>query len=231
MSNTTDFQSAPPAAASAAVPRGTLFVVSAPSGTGKTTAVEKLVERLPDLELSRSYTSRQARAGERDGVDYNFVSRERFEAMIARGEFLEYADVFGNLYGTCKLDTEAALDAGHDLVLVIDVQGARQVRERGLALVSVFVLPPSYPILEQRLRGRSKDSDAAIRRRLDVARQEVTGYCDYDYVVVNDDLEQCVEALKSIVTAERSRARRTRPVAERIIATFRPGEPGSDPDR
>ncbi len=143
------------------MPRGVLFVVSAPSGTGKTTAVEKLVERMPDLALSRSYTSRQARQGERDGVDYNFVSRERFERMIAENEFLEYADVFGNLYGTCASDTEAALVAGRDLVLVIDVQGAEQVRQRGLALVSVFVLPPSYPILEQRLRGRSKDSDAA----------------------------------------------------------------------
>jgi guanylate kinase len=201
--------------------RGTLFVVSAPSGTGKTTAVEKLVERMRDLVLSRSYTSRAARPGERDGVDYNFVSRDRFEEMIARGEFLEHADVFGNLYGTRAADTEAALNDGHDVVLVIDVQGARQVRERGLALVSVFVLPPSFPILEQRLRGRSKDPDAAIRRRLEVARQEVTGYCDYDYVVVNDDLEQCVDALRSIVIAERARARRSRPIAERIIATFR----------
>jgi guanylate kinase len=212
LSNTKDF---------GAVPRGTLFVVSAPSGTGKTTAVEKLVERMPDLALSRSYTSREARQGERNGVDYNFVSRETFERMIAEGEFLEHADVFGNLYGTCASDTEAALVAGRDLVLVIDVQGAEQVRQRGLALVSVFVLPPSYPILEQRLRGRSKDSDAAIRRRLDVARQEVTGYCDYDYVIVNDDLEQCVDELRAIVMAERKRARRSRPVAERIIATFK----------
>jgi guanylate kinase len=201
-------------------PRGTLFVVSAPSGTGKTTAVERLVERLPDLVLSRSYTSRPAREGERDGVDYNFVSRDRFEAMAAAGEFLEYADVFGNWYGTSASDTETALAAGRDVVLVIDVQGAQQVRQRGLALVSVFVLPPSYPILSERLRGRSKDSDAAIRRRLAIARQEVTGYCDYDYVIVNDDLEQCVDALRSIVMAERARIRRARPTAERIIKTF-----------
>jgi guanylate kinase len=197
-----------------------LFVVSAPSGTGKTTVVEKLVERMPDLVLSRSYTSRAARAGERDGVDYNFVSRARFQEMIQAGAFLEYADVFGNFYGTSKGDTEAALAAGRDVVLVIDVQGARQVRERGLLLVSVFVLPPSYPVLEQRLRGRSKDSAEAILRRLAVAREEVTGYCDYDYVVVNDDLEQCVDALRSIVIAERSTSRRARPSAERIIGTF-----------
>lgn len=203
------------------VARGVLFVVSAPSGTGKTTVVERLVERMPDLALSRSYTSRAARAGERDGLDYNFVSRARFETMVEAGEFLEYADVFGNFYGTRAADTDQALKEGKDVVLVIDVQGAQQVRERGLALVSVFVLPPSYPILEQRLRGRSKDSPEAIARRLEVARQEVTGYCDYDYVVVNDDLEQCVEALRAIVMAERARARRARPAAERIIATFR----------
>jgi guanylate kinase len=208
------------------VSRGMLFVVSAPSGTGKTTVVERLVERMPDLVLSRSYTSRGARPGERDGVDYNFVSRERFEAMIAAGEFLEWANVFGNLYGTRALDTDTALSDGRDVVLVIDVQGARQVRERGLALVSVFVLPPSYPVLEQRLRGRSKDSDEAIARRLRIACEEVTGYCDYDYVVVNDDLEQCVEALRSIVMAERTRARRARPVAERIIGTFKDPQTG-----
>jgi guanylate kinase len=201
-----------------------LFVVSAPSGTGKTTVVERLVERMPDLVLSRSYTSRPARAGERDGVDYNFVSRARFEEMIAAGEFLEYADVFGNFYGTHATDTDDALKEGRDVVLVIDVQGARQVRERGLLLVSIFVLPPSYPVLEQRLRGRSKDSAEAIARRLQIAREEVTGYCDYDYVVVNDDLEQCVEALRAIVSAERSRARRARPVAERIIETFSEGD-------
>src|SRR5215469_15573535 len=142
-----------------------LFVVSAPSGTGKTTVVERLVERMPDLVLSRSYTSRPAREGERDGVDYNFVSRARFLQMIEAGEFLEHADVFGNFYGTHAGDTEKVLKDGHDVVLVIDVQGARQVRERGLALVSVFVLPPSYPVLEQRLRGRSKDSADAIARR------------------------------------------------------------------
>jgi len=201
--------------------RGVLFVVSAPSGTGKTTVVERLVERMPDLVLSRSYTSRAAREGERDGLDYNFVSRSRFQAMIEAGEFLEYADVFGNFYGTRASDTDKALAGGRDVVLVIDVQGARQVREAGLALVSVFVLPPSYPVLEQRLRGRSKDSPEAIARRLAVARAEVSGYCDYDYVVVNDDLEQCVEALRAIVIAERSRARRVRPVAEQIIQTFR----------
>jgi guanylate kinase len=126
--------------------------------------VERLVSVVPDLALSRSYTSRAARAGEVDGVDYNFVSRARFEAMIAAGAFLEWADVFGNLYGTCGADAEAHLGAGRDLVLVIDVQGARQVRQRAPGTVGVFVMPPSYAILEQRLRGRSKDPEPAILR-------------------------------------------------------------------
>src|ERR1041385_88870 len=122
--------------------RGLLCIVSAPSGAGKTTLVERLVEQLPNLKMSRSYTSRRAREGETDGVDYNFISRERFEAMIAVGEFLEWADVFGNLYGTSIADTERVLESGCDLVLVIDVQGARKVRRRGIETSAVFVMPP-----------------------------------------------------------------------------------------
>ena len=200
--------------------QGQLFVVSAPSGTGKTTVVERLVQVVPDLTMSRSYTSRQARAGERDGVDYNFVSRATFEAMVARREFLEHADVFGNLYGTSRADAERLMASGKDVVLVIDVQGAGQVRSAGIPLVTVFVLPPSFEVLEQRLRGRGKDSDEAIRRRLDTARAEVAGYEDYDYVVVNDDLEACVTAMRSIILAERVRRGRTRRKADAILKTF-----------
>jgi guanylate kinase len=170
--------------------------------------------------LSRSYTSRAARTGEQDGVDYHFISRGRFEAMIAAGEFLEWADVFGNLYGTGGPETERQLASGHDVVLVIDVQGAQQVRESGLAFVSIFVLPPSFEVLEQRLRGRSKDSDAAIRRRLDVASSEVSSYHDYDYVIVNDEVEAAVDTLRSIVIAERARVNRMRPLADTILNTF-----------
>jgi guanylate kinase len=195
-------------------------VVSAPSGTGKTTVAERLVGRLPNIVLSRSYTSRTARAGEQDGVDYHFVTRDRFEAMIAAGEFLEWADVFGNLYGTCGSETERLLGSGQDVVLVIDVQGAQQVRECGLAYISIFVLPPSFAILEQRLRGRSKDSDAAIRRRLDVAASEVSSYHEYDYVIVNDELDVAVDALRAIVVAERARVSRMRPIADGILNTF-----------
>src|SRR3954463_15933592 len=152
--------------------RGLLFIVSAPSGAGKTTLVERLVEQTPHLKMSRSYTSRPARQGETDRVDYNFVTRPTFEAMVAAGEFLEWADVFGNLYGTCATDTEQMLASGEDVVLVIDVQGARKVRQLGVPATTASVMPPSLGVLEQRLRGRSKDPEAAIQRRLQVAREE-----------------------------------------------------------
>jgi guanylate kinase len=201
-------------------PGGVLFVVSAPSGTGKTTIVERLVEICPNLHRSRSYTSRPPRPGEADGVDYNFISRSAFEAMVARAEFLEWADVFGNLYGTARRDTEAALAAGRDVVLVIDVQGAHQVRGRVSGTVGIFVLPPSFQALETRLRGRCQDEPAAIARRLETARSEVSAVEAYEYVVVNDTLDQCVAELAAIVTAERSRRiRRQREVA-RIVKTF-----------
>ena len=200
--------------------RGLLFIVSAPSGTGKTTLVERLVAGTERLKMSRSYTSRRERAGEADGVDYNFVSRERFEAMIAADEFLEWADLFGNLYGTSAADTERLLAEGYDVVLVIDVQGARKVRRRGMETTAIFVMPPSLGVLEQRLRGRCKDSDAAIERRLAVARVEVASYTEYDFVVVNDELPAAVGRLQSIVIAERARLRRMRGEAETIVRTF-----------
>lgn len=201
--------------------RGILFIVSAPSGTGKTTLVEKLVPGLPDLTMSRSYTSRAARTGEADGIDYHFISRERFEGMIARREFLEWADVFGNLYGTSAVDTERALETGRDLVLVIDVQGARQVRRLRPDSVGIFVLPPSLEALARRLRGRSKDPEPAMVRRLEVARHEVGCFLDYDYVVINDELDAAVERLKSIVLAERARLVRMRATADTIVETFK----------
>jgi len=200
--------------------RGLLFIVSAPSGTGKTTLVERLVQVVPRLRMSRSYTSRPARAGEQDGVDYHFISRERFEAMMAQHDFLEWADVFGNYYGTSVGDTEAILAAGEDVVLVIDVQGARQVRGRGIETVGVFVLPPSAAVLEARLRGRSKDTEEQIVRRLDVARTEVGEFAQYEYVVVNDDLDGAVNRMRAIVMAERARVKAMRAEAETIIDTF-----------
>jgi len=201
--------------------RGLLFVVSAPSGTGKTIVVEQLVRVVPDLGLSRSYTSRGMRAGETHGVDYNFITRARFEAMVAEDAFLEWADVFGNLYGTCAADAEGELAGGRDVVLVIDVQGARQVRKRSAdRTIGVFVLPPSFDVLEQRLRGRSKDPEDAIRRRLTTARDEISAVSEYDYVVVNDALDACVDRLRAIVLAERARPRNMAPAVENIVKSF-----------
>jgi len=199
---------------------GLLFIVSAPSGTGKTTLVERVVEQTPRLKMSRSYTSRPARQGEVDGVDYNFVTGDRFEAMMAAGEFLEWADVFGKLYGTSDADTRRALAAGEDLVLVIDVQGARQVRRRGVQTVTVFVMPPSYAVLEERLRRRSKDTEEAIQCRLKAAREEVASFKEYDFIVINDDLSSAADRLRAIVLAERARLERMRGLAETIGRTF-----------
>jgi guanylate kinase len=200
--------------------RGLLFVVSAPSGTGKTTLVERLVEVVPNLTMSRSYTSRAAREGEADGVDYNFVSRGRFESMIGAHQFLEWADVFGNLYGTSAVDTERLLASGRDVVMVIDVQGARQIRKRTSRATAIFVMPPSLEVLEHRLRGRSKDSEDAIERRLKVAREEVQAYGEYDCVVVNDEIDAAVDRLRCIVVAERAKLRHMTAEAEEIVRTF-----------
>lgn len=200
--------------------RGRMFVVSAPSGAGKTTVVEQVIARTPGLLRSVSFTSRPARPGEVDGRDYRFVSRARFESMIAGDEFLEWAEVFGNLYGTGVVETERHLAAGHDLVFVIDVQGARLIRRRGLPLVSVFLMPPSAAVLEERLRGRSHDSDEAIARRLSDARVEMTAYDEYDCVVVNDDVDACVEEVRAIVLAERTRLSAVQPQVEEILRSF-----------
>lgn len=195
-------------------------MVSAPSGTGKTTAVDALVARVSGLDRSRSYTSRPPRRGEKDGVDYHFVDRRRFEAMRAAGEFLEWAEVFGHLYGTRALDTRRRLAAGRSLVLVIDVQGARQVRGLDPAAVGIFLLPPSAAVLEDRLRRRGRLDEPEIRRRLSVARREVQHVAEYDYVVVNDDLEDCIDGLRCIVGAERRSWRAAGAAARAVVASF-----------
>ena len=199
---------------------GILFVISAPSGTGKTTLVQELVARVPDVVMSRSYTSRPARDGEVDGVDYNFISAERFAEMADADAFLEWATVFGHRYGTSAADTEAHQRAGHDVVLVIDVQGAAQVRQRAVDVVSIFVMPPSYQELERRLRGRAGTTEAQLRRRLETARREVEARTAYDYGVVNDDLDRCVDVLGGIVIAERAHMRAVEDQLTRIARTF-----------
>ena len=200
--------------------RGLLFIVSAPSGTGKTTLVERLVQLVPNLVRSCSYTSRPPRPGEADGVDYNFVDENQFAEMVAAGGFLEWAEVFGHRYGTGADDTERHRQAGRDVVLVIDVQGAQKVRERGVDAVSVFVLPPSYSSLEQRLGRRAAADQTRLHGRLEAARREVAAARRYDYLVVNDDFERCVAQLRSIVIAERSRTAAADDAVGRIVAGF-----------
>ena len=203
-------------------PRGTLFVLSAPSGTGKTSLVEALVDAVPNLVRSRSYTSRPARPGERDGVDYNFVESTRFTEMTEANEFLEWAMVFQHRYGTGAVDTERYREAGKDVVLVIDVQGAAQVRQTGIDMVGIFVMPPSFEVLEARLRGRSECHlpEPELRQRLRTAVQEVGARDAYDYVVVNDNLDQCVDRLRCIVCAHRARLAVMRGQADEIAGTF-----------
>lgn len=197
-----------------------LFVLSAPSGTGKSSLLARLLGEVAGLRFSVSHNTRPPRPGERAGVDYHFVGRDAFEALVAQGAFLEWADVHGDLKGTARAELERAAREGVDLVLDLDVQGAAQVRARCPGAVSVFVLPPSAPELERRLRGRAQDSAAAMARRLSDACREVGRWDEFDYVVVNDDLEAAVAAVQAIVRAERQRRERMRARAERIAATF-----------
>jgi len=200
--------------------RGRLFILSAPSGAGKTTVARRVVETTGGVGLSRSYTSRPARAGERDGVDYNFVTVDRFLELRASGAFLEWAEVFGDYYGTGTSDTEERLSGGEDLLLVIDVQGARKVRQAGVESVGIFLMPPSHAVLEQRLRGRGRDPEAAILRRLATARDEIRAFVEYDYVVVNDAVDDCADRVRAILLAERSRQTAMTASAEDVVATF-----------
>lgn len=178
--------------------RGKLYVIAAPSGGGKTSLLQALMQRRPRLEFSVSCTTRKPRAHEQDGRDYHFVTREEFKRLIAAGEFIEHAEVFGNLYGTRRSVVEAALDAGRDLILDIDWQGARQVRERLPEAVQIFILPPSRAELERRLRGRGTDSDDVIARRLAESTLEMSHWQDFDYVIVNQDFDQALEELEAV---------------------------------
>ncbi|HLJ91156.1 MAG TPA: guanylate kinase [Candidatus Angelobacter sp.] len=186
---------------------GILYIISAPSGSGKSTLVNKLLEFVPNLEFSISYTTRPPRGSEQDGRQYHFITREQFRQMIGREEFLEYAEVFSNYYGTAKCVLEQAAERGKDLVLDIDVQGERQVKERAPEAVSIFVLPPSSKELESRLRKRSASENVhleeVIQRRLNAARKEIENYPFYDYILVNDQLEQSIDRLQAIVLGER----------------------------
>jgi guanylate kinase len=181
----------------------TVFIISAPSGSGKSTLVNKIREAVPHLAFSVSYTTRSPRGQERDGHEYYFVSREKFEQMIRENDFLEYADVFGNYYGTARRFLANAEEQGNDLLLDIDVQGASQIKSKLPDAVSIFVLPPTREELERRLRERSQDSESVIQRRLGDANREIENYGKYDYILVNDRLADSVDALKAILLSQR----------------------------
>jgi guanylate kinase len=183
----------------------TVFIISAPSGSGKSTLVDELRRRVEDLDFSVSYTTRPPRGSEQNRKEYYFVPRPEFDEMVARGEFLEYADVFGNCYGTHRRFLEEAKRTGHDLLLDIDVQGAAQIQKKIPEAVSIFVLPPTHEQLEWRLRNRGTDNEKVILRRLDTARREIENYEKYDYILVNDRLEESVDVLRAIVLSERAR--------------------------
>jgi guanylate kinase len=197
-----------------------VFIISAPSGSGKSTLVHRLIRSVPGLIFSISYTTRPRRPTETDGVDYLFISREEFEKRLAKAEFLEYAEVFGNYYGTNRSAFERAVQEGKDLVLDIDVQGARQLKVAIPEAVSVFVLPPSREVLEQRLRARSEDSEEVIQRRLRGAAEEVRNYTQYDFVLINREIEEASARLGSIVRAERLRKANMDEEVRPILASF-----------
>lgn len=198
----------------------TVFIISAPSGSGKSTLVRWLMQRDPKLLFSVSYTTRQPRGAEKPGESYHYISRDVFEERIAKGEFLEWAEVFGNYYGTHCSIVERAEAEGRDLLLDIDVQGAQQLKNALPDAVSIFVLAPSREVLEKRLKSRSEDSDAVIQNRLRKAADEIRNYTKYDYVLVNDDLSRSTETLAAIIAAERVRRIRVEPVVRSILATF-----------
>jgi guanylate kinase len=198
----------------------TVFIISAPSGSGKSTLVHRLMASDAKLMFSISYTTRPPRGAEKDGESYCFVARPRFESMIANDEFLEFAEVFGNYYGTHRGILEKAQAGGKDLVLDIDVQGARQLRDKIPEAVSVFILAPSRQILEQRLRARGEDPDEVIERRLKRAAEEIRNYKAYDYVLINRDLEKSDRILSAIVRAERVRRTRIEDQIQPILETF-----------
>ena len=184
---------------------GILFIVSAPSGAGKTSLLRQLVPADPQLQMSVSHTTRAMRPGEEDGLHYHFVTAERFEQLVEVGGFLEHARVFDNFYGTAEDSVRAQLAQGSDLVLEIDWQGARQVRQRFPGAVSVFIAPPSIEALRERLSGRGQDSAEIVERRMADARSELSHFPEYDYLVINDDFDGALTELRAIVTAERLR--------------------------
>lgn len=198
--------------------QGNLFIVSAPSGAGKTSLVRALLESDADLELSISHTTRPPRPGEENGVDYHFVNEQGFHSLIDQSDFLEYARVFDHFYGTSRRFVEARLDQGRDVLLEIDWQGALQVRSKVPASAGIFILPPSREVLETRLRGRGQDSEDVIARRMEAAVSEISHYGEFDYLIINDDFDRAVADLRSIIYTYRLRQSRQADRHHRLLA-------------
>ena len=178
---------------------GILFVISAPSGAGKTSLVKALLESTSEFTVSISHTTRKPRPGEQDGIDYHFVDTETFQELIHKGSFIEYAQVFDNYYGTSRESVQEQLEKGQDVILDIDWQGARQICKEAPDTISIFILPPSYEELERRLRARGQDSDEIIVRRMQDAKREISHYKEFDYILINDDFEAALAELKEVV--------------------------------
>ena len=203
---------------------GTLYIVSAPSGAGKTSLVKALLERMDGIRVSVSHTTRPPRPGEQDGVDYHFVDKAGFQRLVEAGDFLEHAQVFDNFYGTSRSAVQAQLDAGDDVILEIDWQGARQVRRQFPDAVGVFILPPSLEALRERLTGRGQDPDEVIERRMRDAVSEMAHYDEYDYLVFNDDFEVALADLQALFRADRLRlARQAARHADRLAGLLAAG--------
>ena len=204
--------------------RGTLFVVSSPSGGGKGTLIRRVLELVENLSYSVSYTTRSPRSGEVNGREYFFVDRATFEEMVAEGEFLEWACVHGNLYGTSKRQIAEQTAAGIDIVLEVDVQGAASVRQLLMDSVSIFILPPSFGVLRRRLLARGTDGPEELEVRLRKAPEELEQYSDFDYVILNDEVERAAGALASVIRAERVRCLRQEHLVHEVIREFRAAE-------
>jgi guanylate kinase len=200
--------------------RGNIYIVSAPSGSGKTTLLQYLLRTFKDLKFSVSHTTRKPRGGEQHGVDYFFIDRASFLGMVDRGEFLEWAEYQGELYGTTRTFVDQEVSAGRDVILDIDVQGARQVKARIPDARAIFILPPSFSELERRLKARMLESDEVIRRRLEIAKGEILFYRNYDYIVINDILENTIHLLECIVRSGTAVPSHQEDRIEEIIASF-----------
>lgn len=199
---------------------GTLYIVSAPSGAGKTTLVKALIDQIDTLRVSISHTTRPMRPGEIDGVNYHFTSRERFLKQVGEGDFLEHAEVFGNLYGTSQSTVEQTLAQGHDLILEIDWQGAQQVRRALPQARSIFILPPSRAALQERLRNRDQDSEEVIASRMALATAEMSHYVEYDYIVINDDFQIALDELKAVLAGNRLTLARQQAAYKPLLAAL-----------